>query len=433
MIRELIHKYFTWKTLRCLCSVALVLLLCACKNDDDTSSSKDTNYEEQSACWQAKIIDVVLSQINSLLSGAAGKVADGGAGVVMLGFSIWMCFKLLKVLPSFKEENLGEVWTEIGQKLFLCAFCAVAVSNTGYIYWAIDTFAVPLYTTILGLGSSILTSIQSGNSVDLGIFGTVTFESPYTQCGVPKVDSHDFQGSVQPMASCLACQINSRLNSGIKLGIELIAMFEIGTILVGITLLLIFTAAKFGFIFFIIDGLFRLNFAALLFPLLIMGVPFNYTRKWSKFGLEMFLNSSGIMLFMGTLICIAIGALETTLSLYAGNGSISVSNLAGQGPVLLSLLLISTLLINIPGMGVALADKFIGGGLGLEFQKQVSQFVMNTAKRAGAAILGGVTAGATSTITGTLEKYQLTREALDSVRQARNNANTVLNKLAGYN
>lgn len=433
MIRELIHKYFTWKTLRCLCSVALVLLLCACKNDDDTSSSKDTNYEEQSACWQAKIIDVVLSQINSLLSGAAGKVADGGAGVVMLGFSIWMCFKLLKVLPSFKEENLGEVWTEIGQKLFLCAFCAVAVSNTGYIYWAIDTFAVPLYTTILGLGSSILTSIQSGNSVDLGIFGTVTFESPYTECGVPEVDSHDFQGSVQPMASCLACQINSRLNSGIKLGIELIAMFEIGTILVGITLLLIFTAAKFGFIFFIIDGLFRLNFAALLFPLLIMGVPFNYTRKWSKFGLEMFLNSSGIMLFMGTLICIAIGALETTLSLYAGNGSISVSNLAGQGPVLLSLLLISTLLINIPGMGVALADKFIGGGLGLEFQKQVSQFVMNTAKRAGAAILGGVTAGATSTITGTLEKYQLTREALDSVRQARNNANTVLNKLAGYN
>ena len=433
MIRELIHKYFTWKTLRCLCSVALVLLLCACKNDDDTSSSKDTNYEEQSACWQAKIIDVVLSQINSLLSGAAGKVADGGAGVVMLGFSIWMCFKLLKVLPSFKEENLGEVWTEIGQKLFLCAFCAVAVSNTGYIYWAIDTFAVPLYTTILGLGSSILTGIQSGNSVDLGIFGTVTFESPYTQCGVPEVDSHDFQGSVQPMASCLACQINSRLNSGIKLGIELIAMFEIGTILVGITLLLIFTAAKFGFIFFIIDGLFRLNFAALLFPLLIMGVPFNYTRKWSKFGLEMFLNSSGIMLFMGTLICIAIGALETTLSLYAGNGSISVSNLAGQGPVLLSLLLISTLLINIPGMGVALADKFIGGGLGLEFQKQVSQFVMNTAKRAGAAILGGVTAGATSTITGTLEKYQLTREALDSVRQARNNANTVLNKLAGYN
>ena len=433
MIRELIHKYFTWKTLRCLCSVALVLLLCACKNDDDTSSSKDTNYEEQSACWQAKIIDVVLSQINSLLSGAAGKVADGGAGVVMLGFSIWMCFKLLKVLPSFKEENLGEVWTEIGQKLFLCAFCAVAVSNTGYIYWAIDTFAVPLYTTILGLGSSILTSIQSGNSVDLGIFGTVTFESPYTECGVPEVDSHDFQGSVQPMASCLACQINSRLNSGIKLGIELIAMFEIGTILVGITLLLIFTAAKFGFIFFIIDGLFRLNFAALLFPLLIMGVPFNYTRKWSKFGLEMFLNSSGIMLFMGTLICIAIGALETTLSLYAGNGSISVSNLAGQGPVLLSLLLISTLLINIPGMGVALADKFIGGGLGLEFQKQVSQFVMNTAKRAGAAILGGVTAGATSTITGTLEKYQLTREALDSVRQARNSANTALNKLAGDN
>ena len=203
--------------------------------------------------------------------------------------------------------------------------------------------------------------------------------------------------------------------------------------LVGIIIMLILTAAKYGFVFFIVDSLFRLNFAAFLFPLLIMGVPFSYTRKWSKFGLEMFLNSSGIMLFLGILVSLSVGSLEYILETFAQNDAFTEANLVGQGPVLLSLLLIATLLINIPGMGVALADKFIGGGRGLEFQKQVSKFVVNTAKRAGAAILGGITAGATKTITTTLEKYEGTREALDSIKQVKNKVNDKLNTMAGYN
>ena len=235
------------------------------------------------------------------------------------------------------------------------------------------------------------------------------------------------------MASCLACQINDRLNAGVRLGIELIAMLELDSILVGLTMLLIFTCAKFGFIFFLVDALFRMNFAALLFPLLIMGVPFNYTRKWSKHGFLMFLNSSGIMLFIGILICIAIGALETTLGNFEASHSFDSTKVSNPGPVMLSLLLISFLLINIPGLGVVMADKFIGGGRGLEFQKQVTQFVMNTAKRAGAAILAGVSGGATSTITTTMEKYEKSREALDSIKQAKSKTSSAINSLAGYN
>ncbi len=433
MIRELIYKIFTVKMLKRLFGIAIIMLLAACKDDDDLSSGKDTNYEEQAACWQAKIIDIVLGQIDNLFKAGSAKVADGGAVIIMLGFSIWMAFKLLKVLPSFKEENLGEVWTEIGHKLFLCAFCAWAVSDGGMISWTLNTFVIPIYNAILELGSAILGNIKSGGSVNLGIFGTVTFNTSYTSCEVQELNADSLQSSIQPMASCLACQINDRLNAGIRLGIELIALLELDSILVGLTMLLIFTCAKFGFIFFLVDALFRMNFAALLFPLLIMGVPFNYTRKWSKHGFLMFLNSSGIMLFIGILICIAIGALETTLGNFEGSGAYENKNLSNPGPVMLSLLLISFLLINIPGLGVVMADKFIGGGRGLEFQKQVTQFVMNTAKRAGAAILAGVSGGATSTITTTMEKYEKSREALDSIKQAKSKTSSAINSLAGYN
>lgn len=433
MIRDLVHKYFNLKTLRCLCVVMFVLFLTACEKDDDSSLGGEGNYAEQANCWQAKIIEIVLSQINNMFSDASGKVANGGSTIVMFGFAIWMAFRMLKILPSFKEENLGEIWTEIGQKLFLCAFCAWCVSDSGMISWTLKTFVVPIYNAILELGAQILGQVKPSKTITLGDFGDVTFNGNYNQCKTEGLSATDLSGSIKPMASCLACQISDRLNGGNRVGVALVTSLDLGAMLVGIIMMLIFTAAKFGFVFFIVDSLFRLNFAAFLFPLLIMGVPFSYTRKWSKFGLEMFLNSSGIMLFLGILVSLSVGSLEYILETFAQNDAFTEANLVGQGPVLLSLLLIATLLINIPGLGVALANKFIGGGNGLEFQKQVSKFVVNTAKRAGAAILGGITAGATKTITTTLEKYEGTREALDSIKQVKNKVNDKLNTMAGYN
>lgn len=92
------------------------------RKDDDSSLGGEGNYAEQANCWQAKIIEIVLSQINNMFSDASGKVANGGSTIVMFGFAIWMAFRMLKILPSFKEENLGEIWTEIGQKLFYVLF-----------------------------------------------------------------------------------------------------------------------------------------------------------------------------------------------------------------------------------------------------------------------------------------------------------------------
>ena len=171
MIRDLVHKYFNLKTLRCLCVVMFVLFLTACEKDDDSSLGGEGNYAEQANCWQAKIIEIVLSQINNMFSDASGKVANGGSTIVMFGFAIWMAFRMLKILPSFKEENLGEIWTEIGQKLFLCAFCAWCVSDSGMISWTLKTFVVPIYNAILELGAQILGQVKPSKTITLGDFG----------------------------------------------------------------------------------------------------------------------------------------------------------------------------------------------------------------------------------------------------------------------
>ena len=122
-----IKKYFSFEVLRKLALFAIVILLSACGDENGMGNGKEANYETQSSCWQTRIIDAVLKIIDNLFSDAAGKVASGGSTIIMLSFSIWLAFKMLKVLSSLKEENIGEVLTEIGHKLFLCSFCALCV------------------------------------------------------------------------------------------------------------------------------------------------------------------------------------------------------------------------------------------------------------------------------------------------------------------
>ena len=136
-------------------------------------------------------------------------------------------------------------------------------------------------------------------------------------------------------------------------------------------------------------------------------------------------------MFLGLLVGLAVNSLEIIMS-HVGP-QISAGKLDNGSPVLLSMLMISMLLLNIPGLGVALADKFIEGGGDIEFQKKISKFVMDVAKKAAAAALGAITSGATQPITEGLEKYEKTREIADSIKQKANAINNKLNEIAGYN
>lgn len=437
MFNSLIYKISSSKYLRNFFMFAVVLLLCACNEKDGQGAmGGDKNFETQASCWQTKIIDAVLKVINNLYAMgrdsviSSGSSLAGGASVVALGFSIWMAFKLLKTLSSFKEENLGEVWTEIGQKLFLCGFCMFILYKPENINWAISTFILPIYTTILELGIRIVQTSSSASTQNLGLFGVITYLMNYSTCtlGEITIDS-GLKESILPAANCLVCAISDKLNSGILVGVQLICTLRLSGILVGLTVMFIFTAAKFAFVLFLVDSLFRLNFAVYLLPIFIIGIPFNYTRKWSKHCFLMFINSSGVMLFLGLLVTISVSALEIIVGTIGS--SFDEANVEGFGPMLLSVLFISFLIVNIPGMGVALADKFIGGGGSDEFQKKVSKFVMMAAKKAAAATLGALTDGSTSPVTTTLERYEAYREVVDTAKKVQSSVSSKMNELAG--
>lgn len=425
MIKRLTYMIFSLPKVRFLFMCLMTLLLSGCESDGDDSLGEDGNYKASANCWQTKIISAVLSVIDELYKTSSEKVIDGGPALICVSFAIWMSFKILKTLPSFKEENLGEVWTEIGQKLFVCMFCAWIVYKVGNIDWSLQTFLFPVYNTISELGVSILaaTAAHLPATSDMGEFGKVTFPNiDYGQCKVNINELNSLKESLSAPINCLACSVSNRLNTGIKIGTALISSGDLGAMLAGILVAILFTVTKYSFIFVLVDGLFRLNFAAFLLPVMIIGIPFNYTRKWSKHVFLMFLNSSGIMLFITLLICISIGALQYIMDTLGPQLDESVSN---GGPMILAIILISVLLINVPDFGVALADKFIGGGGGIDFQKKVSKFVMRNVKKAGYQIMAAATNSATRKFTDTLEKYEVSREALDSARQIKKKIDSI--------
>lgn len=437
-----LKKLFSYKMLQRFIMLAIILVLCACKEEDGMSKGSEENFAKQADCWQVYIINAALYIIDSLFEMKTRGVINEhnghtGALVIFMGFAVWAGFKFLKILPSFKAQNAGEFLTEIGHKLFLCAFCAWGISTVDDFTFVANTFLISIYDTIMELASGTV-NISSSANFNLGSeIGQVTFTNNYTECkgGIGSIGG-SFYGSnmkngIGSMANCLVCSISTRLNAGIRIGVELICSLNIPAMLIGLFMIAFFTIGKFGFVLFVVDGLFRLNFAADILSLILICIPFAYTRKWAVHIFLMFINSAGIMLFIGVLVGLSVNALEIIM------GSIGPTIKPGifesVSPGLMAMFMISLLLLNIPGLGVALADKFIGGGGGLEFQKKISRFVVDTSKKAGAAALAYITGGASSALTSTLEKYETTRSAADSVRQAATKLNDKLNSLAGYN
>ena len=413
--------------LNTICRCAMVLLVLFLSGCDDAKGT-NRSYDGSAQCWQGHVLGAALKIIDTLFSQSSAKVANGGASVVLIAFSVWMALRLLKVLSSFKEESIGEVWTEISHKLFLCGFCAVGVASSSNISEMIGLFVVPVYNTVLELASAAVDI--DPKPISMKQFGTVSYAGTTPTCKAV-ADISSLKNSILPMAQCLICNVNARLNSGIKIALYIMSSGNVAAMVIGLIVLFCFLCAKFGFVLFLIDSLFRVNFAVVLLPIGIICVPFAFTRKWALHAFLMFTNSSGVMFFMGLLVSIIVGTLQELMR-HLGP-SLDTGNTQGLGPVMMALLMISILLYNIPGLAVSLADKFFQGGGSADAMKKISKFVVTLAKKVGYAVLGSATQGATTELTDSVEKAEELYEAYDNMKQMKNKVTQKINEIAGRN
>ena len=312
------------KMLLIILMAAFMLTACGRENVNPEDPNKQAAFEitdetgqkevaaQHRECWQTGMIDMLYENMGKVALGMYAKITDGALPLIMLAFAIWTIFRLLKFVGSFTEDSPAEIWNEIVRKMFVCLICGLIASSTTQLLWLLNTIVFPIYYAFLELGSEILNLAQGGNAFKAnntgGIYSaTISFFQemiPVSQpvmcsasgVGKASLETLSFPSGPREMMDCMICAVNERLTLGFYLSFKVMAGSGFMPFILGCFILLCFTFVKLGFVFYLVDSLFRFGMMILLLPIFIMAYAFGPTRKWTGIGFSNIMNSAAFLM-----------------------------------------------------------------------------------------------------------------------------------------
>lgn len=390
-----------------LLSIAVVAMtmLTSCGGDEkDTSRAAMQGDEvsaatEQATCWQNFIIDTLYENMGKVALGTYSKITNGALVFMMVAFAVWLSLRLLKHVGSFTEENLGEVWTEISRQLFLCLFCGYLASSTDYLLFFMNSVVFPVYNAFLEFSSELLAkaSVASTKYQDLSVFGFKFSQGEPIICKASSVVKNasleGFPEAPKEMMNCMVCAMNDRMNLGLAMAYKVLKAPGFMATLVGLLIIACFTFVKLGFVFYLVDSIFRFTVMVVMLPILIMGYPFKATKKWLSLGFVTMINSAGFMMFMAFMIAITLLALEQVI---IDNQNIFIEGNDDQAfkefsVPFMCLLMIGFLIASSVDIAKQVTDSLVGGSSDGSFNAKAKATMVGGIKIVGAVSgwLGG--------------------------------------------
>lgn len=394
-------RYDIKRTLKILLSVLLMIIfVSACNNYGDEAPSKiaedQTQALTQGSCWQKEILDPIYDIIGSVAMSMHTELTKSSIAVVMMGFAVWLALKLFKFVGSTIEGSPAQIWNEILRKAFLCLFCGLLASNAGMIAFVMNTLIFPLYSAFLEFGSEILAishADAAGNvnvkALTFAYFGeTMDLSKSNIICTIDEqlVAMQDsFPTPMKDMMGCMICAVADRLAIGRHMALTAMRDGSLLAWVVGFLVWAIFLVVGLGFVFYLVDSIFRMGMMILFLPLLIIAYAFEATRKWTSSGFVNILNSAAFMMAFSIIIATALMSMT---SLAAENPTIfnpdkpelHATNLS---LAILCLLLIGFLIYGSMEVSAQLTKAIIGGKTTTTFQKNLKA----TAQMAGKLLL----------------------------------------------
>jgi len=422
--------------------LAMVFCLAACTSNKGDISGAELSGEEseldeqQRACWQASLLKMFYNAMAESSMKAYPKVTKGALPFIMVAFAVWLSFRVLSHLSSLTEESPAEVWTEVSRMAVLCLFCGLLASSTSFLLFTLNKFIFPVYYAFLEFGSRILELAASGENADSKgqMFGdTCLIYTNSLVCAASDLDSVTFANGTgtfpsgpSDMMQCMACATSDRMQVGFVIAREMFAATSLSSWVSGTIIYVIFIFVKISFVFYLVDSIFRMNIIVIILPLLILAVPFKYTRKWAKNGLLTIFNSSGVMMCIAIIAAMAMLAMQQVIN---DNYEYLGDKQAYQefGIVMLSMIMIAFLVLKSLGLAVSLANSIVGGGGNTNFQKKIGKLAAWTGKKAFSLI----TLGAGAVFTSVIDKVQALREAREKIKNTKRRASSALRRFAG--
>lgn len=310
---------------------------------------------------------------------------------MMVAFALWTIFRLLKFVGSFTEDSPAEIWNEIVRKLFVCLICGLIASSTTQILWLLNTIVFPIYYAFLELGAAILNSAGDGSNFKVNNNGVIKFfqelitPSQPVMCAAPAVgkasiESLSFPDGPRTMMNCMICSVNERLTLGFFLSFKVMAAPGFMPLIIGLFILLCFTFVKLGFVFYLVDSIFRFTMMAVILPILIMSYAFKQTSSWAKNGFLTIINSAALMMFMAIMIAMALLAMEQIISDNSDifNDNVDETSFAEFSIPFMCIMLLGFLIVSSIKLAQQVTDSLVGGNSNSLFQKRAGKLAMET-------------------------------------------------------
>ncbi|MBE6452220.1 MAG: hypothetical protein E7012_01865 [Alphaproteobacteria bacterium] len=349
----------------------------------EEASQKDTAKVD---CWQGKVLDDIYNVIGSLIMVQYANITKGSLAIISIGFAIWLALRLLKFVSSVTEASPSEIWNEIVRKAFICLFCGYLASNATLSIVFINTFIVPLYTAFLEFGGRIL-SLTAKEVSSVTVFGEeIKFVMENVSCQFPvekKVEfSNGFPPEFRDTMSCMICSLVDKLRMGRKMALLAMSMGKVLPWITGLLVWAIFYVVGFGFVFYLVDSIFRLGMMILMLPLFIMSYAFGPTKKWANIGFVNIMYSAAFMMAFSIIVATTILSMITLVQSNAStyNPEVAQKEFSDIGVVSLSLMLIGFLVLGSLEVSQTLTKTIIGGHINAKFQqdlKAVAQMIKN--------------------------------------------------------
>lgn len=414
-----------------------MFMLTACtgynEEDNDQSSTpmqgdEKATVAEHNTCWQTMIITLLYRDMGQVAMGTYSKMTQGSLAFMMVAFAVWLSFRLLKHVSSVTEENLGEVWTEVGKQLFLCLACGYLASSTEGLLFFMNHVVFPVYNAFLEFASELLARAVNDKFKSITIWDWTLEAKAPAICrvsGTVKANASGFPEEPLEMMNCMICAMNERTNVGMLMALRVLKAPGFMSIIIGLIIIACFFIVKLGFVFYLVDSMFRFAVMTVMLPLLIMGYPFSATKGWLGKGFLTMISSAAFMMFMAIMIAIAMMGLQQIMidnaDIFFEKGQ--DKDFKSLSVPLMCLLMVGFLIASSVHIASQVSDKLVGGNSGSKFNAHAKAIIVGVGKAAIGLISGGL---------GSLAmKSAAVRRINQKASDVKNSVTSAVNNLAG--
>lgn len=375
--------------------LSVVFMLSACSSHSTRAltyeQAVDGNGQVAGTCWQKDILVPIYDVIGQTVMRMFNQLSQGAMALMMICFAIWVAIRLMKFVSSVAEDSPGEIWNEIVRKAFLCLLCGFLASSATMLLVVTNTFLFPIYEAFLEFGSRILQMAdQTVTSVTV-MGSTIEFTNqPSLLCtltGNATASLAGFPDNIREMMGCMVCAVSDRIRLGSDISLIVMSTGGMMPFFIGLLMWLTFIVVGCGFVFYLVDSIFRFGLMILLLPIFIMAYAFGPTRKWTGIGFANIMNSAAFMMAFSIIVATSLMALIHMINdnpnvFDPDNPQLHFSDFS---IAMMCLLLVAFLIFGSMQVSQQLTSAIIGGKVDAKFQQNL--------KAVGQAVLGIITGG----------------------------------------